>query len=76
MSFAIQYHYLENQDEEKCKAILERAIDNVGQHMQASEIWTQFFDYETSLNHLGFANLIGFLAIKTPLIEQESVENK
>jgi hypothetical protein len=55
---------------------LERAIDNVGQHMQASEIWTQFFDYEISLNHLAFANLIGYLALKTPLIDQKTVENK
>jgi hypothetical protein len=58
-----------NQDEEKCKAILERAIDNVGQHMLSAEIWKRFFDFEEALNHLGFANLIGYLAIKTPLID-------
>jgi hypothetical protein len=37
--------------------------------MLSAEIWKRFFDFEEALNHLGFANLIGYLAIKTPLID-------
>jgi len=29
----MQYLYINNQDEEKTKQIMERAMDNVGQHM-------------------------------------------
>jgi hypothetical protein len=36
----MQYFYIENADENKTKIVLERALDNVGQHMQAAEIWT------------------------------------
>ena len=64
----MQHHYIQNQDEEKCKQILERAMDNVGQHMHGYEIWDQFMDFEMSLNHMGFINLLGYLAVKTPLL--------
>lgn len=69
----MQYHYLLNSDEEKAKLVLERAADNVGQHMQGGEIWNQFIDFELALNHMGFVNLLGFIAIKTPLLDSENI---
>jgi len=65
-----------NNDEEKCKQILERSIDNIGLHMKSSDIWNQFIDYETSLNNMGFANLLCYLAVKTPLIDSEQMLEK
>ena len=73
VNFAVQYHYLLNSDEEKAKLVLERAADNVGQHMQGGEIWNQFIDFELALNHMGFVNLLGFIAIKTPLLDSENI---
>ena len=67
MSFAVQHHYMNNSDEEKTRQILERALDNVGHHMQGAEIWTEFIDFELMLNHVGFVNLLCYMAIKTPL---------
>lgn len=51
-------------------------MDNVGQHMHGGEIWIAFIDFEMSLNHLGFVGLIGYLALKTPLVEAEIIEEK
>ena len=53
---------------------MERAMDNVGQHMQAGEIWTEFLDFEMALNHMAMVGLIGYMAVKTPLIECQKVE--
>ena len=53
--------------------VLERAADNVGQHMQGGEIWNQFIDFELALNHMGFVNLLGFIAIKTPLLDSDTI---
>jgi hypothetical protein len=74
--FAVEHHYLNAQDEEKCKQILERAIDNAGQHMKGSEIWTKYIDFEITQNHLGFVNLLCYLSVKTPLINHEEIEKK
>ena len=74
--FAIQHHYVVNQDEEKCKLVLERAMDNVGQHMQGGEVWSEFVDFELALNHMGFVNLLGYLSVKTPLLDCESMLSK
>jgi len=76
VNFAIQYHYIDNADEDKCKQILERAMDNVGHHMKAGEIWQHFIDFETAQNHMGFVNLLGYLAIKTPLLDTDSIVEK
>ena len=76
VSFAMQYLYINNQDEEKTKQIMERAMDNVGQHMQATEIWTEFIDFELALNHMGFVNLLGYTAVKTPLLDSEKILTK
>lgn len=76
VSFAMQYLYINNQDEEKTKQIMERAMDNVGQHMQATEIWTEFIDFELALNHMGFVNLLGYTAVKTPLLDCEKILTK
>ena len=51
-------------------------MDNVGQHMKAAEIWSQFIDFESSLNNLGFVNLLGYLSVKTPLLECGKMEEK
>jgi hypothetical protein len=72
----MQYLYINNQDEEKTKQIMERAMDNVGQHMQATEIWTEFIDFELALNHMGFVNLLGYTAVKTPLLDCEKILTK
>ena len=69
VDFALEYHYLSNQDEEKCKQILERAIDNVGQHMKGADIWQKYIDFEITLNNLGFVNLLCYLSIRTPLLQ-------
>lgn len=44
--------------------------------MKSSEIWNQFIDYETSLNNMGFANLLCYLAIKTPLVDSDQMLEK
>lgn len=72
----MQYHYIDASDEEKTKLILERALDNVGQHMQGAEIWTTFIDFEMSRNRMGFVNLLCYMGIKTPLLECEKIETK
>jgi hemerythrin len=76
VDFALEYHYLNNQDEEKYKQILERAIDNVGQHMKGGEIWMKYIDFETANNHLGFMNLLCYMSIKTPQLETSQLEAK
>lgn len=50
VNFAVQYHYIQNGDEEKAKLILERAVDTIGQHLQAGEVWTQLMDFLLALN--------------------------
>lgn len=76
VEFAIDYQYMANQDEEKCKQILERALDNVGQHMRAADIWQKYIDFEIMNNNLGFASLLSFLSVKTPLLMTEEVEKR
>ena len=44
--------------------------------MQGADIWTQFIDYEIALNHFGFANLLGYLSVKTPLVDAADLEQK
>ena len=72
----MEIHYFTNQDEEKCKQIMERAIDNAGQHMKGAEIWTKYIDFEMTLNHLGFVNLLCYLSVRTPLLNHEDIERK
>ena len=49
-----------NQDLDKTKQIFERALDNVGNHMKAADIWIKYADFELSQNRMGFLNLILF----------------
>ena len=49
-------------------------MDNVGQHMQGAEIWTEFIDFEMALNHMSFVNLLGYMAVKTPLLNSDKIE--
>lgn len=51
-------------------------MDNVGQHMHGAQIWTEFIDFEMALNHMGFVCLLGYMAIKTPLLDSEKIEAK
>lgn len=51
-------------------------MDNVGQHMHSAEIWIAFIEFEMSLNHLGFVGLLGYLALKTPLVETGMIEER
>jgi hypothetical protein len=48
-------------------------MDNVGQHMQGADIWTEFIDFEIAMNHMGFVNLLGYLSIKTPLLDSDAM---
>ncbi len=66
--------FIKNQDEEKTKQIFERALDNVGNHMKAADIWLKYVDFEMMLNHMGFMNLLLYQALKTPLLDVESIE--
>jgi hypothetical protein len=74
VDFALTNFFIKNQDEEKTKQIFERALDNVGNHMKAADIWLKYVDFELMLNHMGFMNLLLYLALKTPLLETEAIE--
>ena len=67
----MEHYYFKDGNEEMPKQIFERAIDNVGRDMKAGEIWVKYIEFETSLNHMGFANLLCYLSIQTPLIDTE-----
>jgi hypothetical protein len=69
VAFALQHCYINNQDEEKTKQVMERAMDNVGQHMLGAEVWLEHIDFEMALNHMGFVCLLGYMAVKTPLMD-------
>ena len=56
--------------------ILERALDNVGNHMKAADIWLKYTEFEMIQNRMGFLNLLFFLAIKTPLLDIQVIEDK
>ncbi len=49
-------------------------MDNVGNHMKAADIWLKYVDFELMLNHMGFMNLLLYLALKTPLLDTEAIE--
>lgn len=76
VDFAFNNYYLKNQEEEKTKQIFERALDNVGNHMKAADIWIKYIDFELMLNHMGFMNLLFYQALKTPLLDVEGIEQK
>ena len=44
--------------------------------MRGSEIWQRYIDFEIMNNNLGFANLLSFLSVKTPLLLSEEVEKR
>ncbi len=44
--------------------------------MKGGDIWNGYIDFEMTNNNLGFANLLCILAIKTPLIDAASIEQK
>jgi hypothetical protein len=44
--------------------------------MQGGEIWTQFIDFELALGQMGFVNLLGYLSVKTPLLDSEVILQK
>jgi len=44
--------------------------------MKGLDIWTKYMDFETTLNHMGFVNLLGYLSVRTPLIGTEEAEKK
>ena len=58
---------LESEREQKMKQIFERAIDNVGfTHVDATEIWTHYIDFETLRNNLTIVNLLCYLSLEQP----------
>mmetsp|Transcript_26363 Transcript_26363/g.18697 ORF Transcript_26363/g.18697 Transcript_26363/m.18697 type:complete len:142 (-) Transcript_26363:118-543(-) len=75
IDFSLQNHISE-EDTAITKQIFERAIDNVGRHMQAGAIWLKYIDFETSLLHMAFVNLLCYMAVKTPLLDQDEVIEK
>lgn len=42
--------------------------------MKGGDIWNGYIDFEMTSNHLGFANLLCYIAIRTPLIDSTSIE--
>lgn len=44
--------------------------------MKGAEIWQKYIEFEIMLNNLGFANLLSFLSVKTPLLMSEEMEKK
>jgi hypothetical protein len=37
--------------------------------MRAADIWVKYIEFEIMQNHMGFMNLICYMALKTPLLE-------
>ena len=72
----MQYFYINQQDEERTKQVMERAMDNVGQHMQAGEVWTEHIDFEMARNQMGMVCLLGYMACKTPLSDCHKIEQR
>ena len=69
--------YLEGTEGEAItKGVFERAIQAVGKHMKADSIWLLYIDFETSLLHWGFVNLLCYIASQTPLLKHESIIEK
>mmetsp|Transcript_12880 Transcript_12880/g.9326 ORF Transcript_12880/g.9326 Transcript_12880/m.9326 type:complete len:81 (+) Transcript_12880:348-590(+) len=44
--------------------------------MKSAEIWLKYVDLEMMQNHMGFMNLLLYLAVKTPLLGIEEVQHK
>ena len=77
LQFSMQHHSspeINNPEgESTTRTLFERAINAVGQHMKAAQVWTMFIDFETSLLHLSYVHLLCYLAMKTPLLDYEDI---
>ena len=68
--------YMKPEGEEMMKQLFERAIQNVGKHMKAAQIWIKYINFETQMFHFSFSFLLCFVAIQTPLLEIEQIYQK
>jgi hypothetical protein len=68
--------YCVQHNEECTNSVFERAYSCVGQSPRSAEIWMLWIDFEWSFLHMAKCHLLGFLAIKTPMIDHERVINK
>jgi len=44
--------------------------------MKGGDIWNGYIDFEMTNNHLGFVNLLCYMAVKTPLLMATELEQK
>ncbi len=44
--------------------------------MKSAEIWQKYIEIEIMNNNLGFANLLSYLSVKTPLLMSDDMEKK
>ena len=44
--------------------------------MKATQIWLDYIDYETSLLHMGFVNILCYTAAQTPLLGHQEIIEK
>lgn len=44
--------------------------------MKGGDIWNGYIDFEMTNNHLGFVNLLCYMAVKTPLLMASDFEQK
>lgn len=63
-------------NEEGTKDLFERAISTVGRHFKSGNVWLLWIDFQTSLYHMSFVNLICFLAARTPLQQHDQILGK
>ena len=74
LSFLQDNHALLGSDaDEQVKQVFERAIHSVGKHMKAASIWLQYINFETAQFHMGFSFLLCYVAVQTPLLDQEVI---
>ena len=77
LSFLQENHSLLGNDaDEQVKQVFERAIHSVGKHMKAASIWMQYINFETAQFHMGFSFLLCYVAVQTPLIDFEVINQK
>jgi hypothetical protein len=56
--------------------VFERAIEKIGNHMKATQIWLDYIDFETSAFHMGFVNILCYIASQTPLLGHQEIIEK
>ena len=77
VTFLQDHHQLLGAEaDEQIKQVFERAILSVGKHMKAASIWQQYINFETAQFNMGFSFLLCFVAVQTPLLDHELINQK